>query len=594
MLRGSRSRAAQSSAASIALALGPPRVHTGGMDERAPEPWRERYAHPCAWDQEFPPLAMTELFTAAVEEHGDGPLVDFYGRLFSYRQMHAEARAFAAGLQQLGIAKGDRIGLFLPNVPIYIPAYFGAMMAGATAVNFSPLYTAAELEAQVVDSGTRLMVTIDAPALLPTALKVLRESPLERLVVGHLAQMLPFAMSWGMRLFRRSEISPVPKAPDILEWREVLSDQEPMPVAIDPLNDLALLQYTGGTTGRPKGAMLSHQNLSANARQIEAIDPHRHERDMIVGVLPFFHVFANACVLNRTVANGGCIAMLPRFQAKPTLAALERTRATAMPGVPTMFQALLDHPALAGTDFSSLRTCISGGAPLPAPLKRQFEAETGARLVEGYGLTETSGVVSTNPYEAGEKPGTIGQPLPATRLRLLDKEDPTRDAPAGEPGELAILGPQVMQGYWNRPEAAREAFAMRGGERWLRTGDIAVIDADGYVRIVDRSKDMIAVGGFKVFPSVVESMLLQNPAVKEALVIGVPDPYRGEMPRAFVTLQPGAESTGKSLADWLNQRVGKHERVDDVVLRDSLPKTMVGKLDRKALRAEVAAEAAKA
>jgi long-chain acyl-CoA synthetase len=559
------------------------------QDERAFEPWRERYAHPCAWDQTFPPLAMTELFAASVAKHGGDPLVDFYGRTYSYREMMAEARAFAAGLQRLGIGKGDRVGLFLPNVPIYIPAYFGTMLAGATAVNFSPLYTAAELEAQVVDSGTRLMVTLDAPALLPTAVKVLRESPLETLVVGRLAQMLPFAMSLGLRLFRRREIVPVPGAPDILEWSAVLSKDAPRPVEIDPVRDLALLQYTGGTTGRPKGAMLSHQNLTANARQIQAIDPHRDERDMIVGVLPFFHVFANACVLNRTVLNGGCIAMLPRFQAKPTLATIERTLATAMPGVPTMYQALLDHPALEKTDFSSLRTCISGGAPLPAPVKQRFEERTGAKLVEGYGLTETSGVVSTNPYEGDERPGTIGQPLPATRLRLLDKDDPARDAAPGEPGELAIHGPQVMAGYWNRPDAAANAFAMRGDERWLRTGDIAVIDPDGYVRIVDRSKDMIAVGGFKVFPSVLEAALLQHPAVKEALVIGVPDSYRGESPRAFVTLKPDAQETGEAIASWLNARVGKHERVDRVVLRDSLPKTMVGKLDKKALREEVAA-----
>jgi long-chain acyl-CoA synthetase len=562
-----------------------------GSLEQPGEPWRERYAHPCALDQDFAPLAMTDLFAVSVAKHGEAPLADFYGRTYSYAQMLIEARAFAAGLQALGVVKGDRIGLFLPNVPLYIPAYFGAMIAGATAVNFSPLYTAEELRVQVVDSGTRLMVTLDAPALLPTALEVLRESPLETLVVGQLAQMLPFTMSWALRMFRRSEVSSVPKSPDVLLWQDVVSKREPNLVVIDPLNDLALLQYTGGTTGRPKGAMLTHQNLSANARQIAAIDPHREARDMVVGVLPFFHVFANACVLNRTVFNGGCIAMLPRFQAKPTLAALERTHATAMPGVPTMYQALLDHPDLAKIDFSSLRVCVSGGAPLPAPVKQRFEEQTGAKLIEGYGLTETSGVVSSNPYEGDERPGTIGQPLPGTRLRLLDKEDPTRDAPPGEPGELAILGPQVMQGYWNRPDAAAVAFATRGSERWLRTGDIAVIDDDGFIRIVDRSKDMIAVGGFKVFPSVVEAVLVQHPAVKEALVIGVPDTYRGEVPRAFVTLQDDVVETDEVLAAWLNQRVGKHERVDRVVLRDSLPKTMVGKLDRKALREEIAAEA---
>jgi long-chain acyl-CoA synthetase len=562
------------------------------MDEGSgTEIWRTRYAHPCPWDQHFPPLAMTELFAAAVAAHGDDPLVDFFGRKFTYKAMMAEARAFAAGLQARGVAKGDRVGLYLPNVPAYIPAYFGAMQAGAVVVNFSPLYTAHELEAQVEDSGTRLIVTLDVPMLLPTALEVLARSSLERLVVTRLEQMLPFVQGIGVRLFRRSEIVPIPKRADVLEWRDALSQAEPVPVPIDPLTDLALLQYTGGTTGAPKGAMLSHQNLSANARQLVAVDPHKGERDVIVGVLPFFHVFANACVLNRTICDGGCIAILPRFQAGQALKTLARTSATAMPGVPTMYQALLDHPDLEKTDFSSLRLCVSGGAPLAAPLKHQFEEETGARLIEGYGLTETAGVATTNPYESGDRSGTIGQPLPGTRLRLLDKEDPAREAPPGDPGELIINGPQVMLGYWNRPDAAAAAFVEIAGERWLRTGDIAVIEPDGFARIVDRSKDMIAVGGFKVFPSQVEAVLLQHPAVKEALVIGVPDDYRGEMPRAFVTLQDGARADASELKEWLNDRLGKHERVDDVVLRLGLPKTMVGKLDRKALREEVAAAA---
>jgi long-chain acyl-CoA synthetase len=396
--------------------------------------------------------------------------------------------------------------------------------------------------------------------------------------------------SIGMRLFRRAEISPVPEVPDVVPWQDMLAAAPPLPVVIDPLRDLAVIQYTGGTTGTPKGAMLTHQNLSANARQIREIDPHRGERDVMMGVLPFFHVFANACVLNRTVLNGGCIAMLPRFHAGQTLKAIGRTGATTMPGVPTMYQALLEHPAVAHTDFSAMRACISGGAPLSAPLQQRFEAVTGVKLIEGYGLTETAGVVSTNPYEGDDRPGTIGHPLPATQIRLLDKEAPERDAPPGEPGELAILGPQVMQGYWNRPDAEATTFAMRGVDRWLRTGDIATIDGDGYIRIVDRSKDMIAVGGFKVFPSQVEAVLVQHPAVSEALVIGVPEPYHGEVPRAFVTLHAGADATGDTLREWLNDRLGKHERVDRVVVRESMPRTMVGKLDRKALRAEIAAE----
>ena len=550
------------------------------------EPWRQAYQHPGTWEQDFAPLSVPQFFTDSVERHGDAPLIDFLGRRFSYRQIHAEALEFAAGLQQMGVAKGDRVGLYLPNVPIYPSAYYGAMIAGAIVVNFSPLYTAQELAAQVADSGTKVLVTLNSSALLPTALKVLDQSALETLVVGSLGAMLPWTKSVLLAVLGRKAISAIPERDGVRRWESVCQGGTPAPVTIDAEEDLALLQYTGGTTGTPKGAMLTHHNLTANARQVDAIDPRENERDMIMGVLPLFHVFANVCVLGRTVAHGGCIAMLPRFDAGQTLKTLQRVKATALPGVPTMYQALLDHPDLAKTDFSSLRICIAGGAPLPLPLKHRFEAATGTRLVEGYGLTETSGVVSVNPYEGEERIGTIGQPIPATRLRLLDKEDPTRDASEGEPGELAIQGPQVMRGYWRRPEAALAAFAERSDGRWLRTGDVATIDEDGYVKIVDRIKDMIAVGGFKVFPSQVEDVLLEHPAVKEALVIGIADAYRGEVPRAYVTLNK--PESADVLRDWLNARIGKHERVDSVVIRDDLPKTMIGKLDRKALREEVA------
>jgi long-chain acyl-CoA synthetase len=360
--------------------------------------------------------------------------------------------------------------------------------------------------------------------------------------------------------------------------------------AIDPAAHLALIQYTGGTTGTPKGAMLTHQNLSANARQVEGMDPHPGVDDRIIGVLPLFHVFANTCVMNRTVANGGMIVLLPRFDGAQVLAAIERTKATALPGVPTMYQALLDHPKLASADLSSLKYCISGGAPLPAEVKAKFEAATGARVIEGYGLSESSGVVSCNPYEGEGKLGTIGQPIPATEVRLADKEDATRPAPEGQPGEILVRGPQIMKGYWNRPDADAEVFAPDVSGPWLRTGDVGTIDADGFIHVVDRLKDMIAVSGFKVFPSQIEAVLYRHPAVKEALVIGVPDTYRGEQPRAYVTLNDGAAATGDDVKTWLNPQLGHHERVDQVVVRLTLPKTLVGKLSRKELVAEVRAK----
>jgi long-chain acyl-CoA synthetase len=254
---------------------------------------------------------------------------------------------------------------------------------------------------------------------------------------------------------------------------------------------------------------------------VMGLDPHPNEHDRILGVLPLFHVFANTCVLNRTVLNGGCIVMLPRFEAGQVLAAIDRTKATALPGVPTMYQALLDHPKLAATDFSSLRICISGGAPLPAELKRKFEAATGSTVVEGYGLSESSGVISANPYEGEGKSGTIGQPIPGTYVRLVDKGDPGQPAPEGEPGEIVAAGPQIMKGYWNRPDADADVFVTDAdGRTWLRTGDVGTIDADGFIKIVDRLKDMIAVSGFKVFPSQIEAVLHHHAAVKEAMVIG--------------------------------------------------------------------------
>ena len=556
--------------------------------ERAEKIWRERYRHPTAWDQTFPPMSMGEMVSASAAAHPQAAMIDFMGRKFSYGDMMGQIRRIACGLQGMGVKKGDRVGLYLPNTPHYVAAYYGALMAGAIVVNFSPLYTATELEHQVEDSGTQILFTLSAKALLPTALKVLEASSLQKLVVGSVAEMLPPVKSLLFRWFKASESAPIPDDPRVLRYDRLIANRGDCAVAeIDPVNDIALLQYTGGTTGTPKGAMLTHQNLTANARQAQAIDPHQHEEDRIIAVLPFFHVFANTCTLNRTVMNGGEMVMLPRFDAAQVLAAVQRVKATSLPGVPTMFQALLDHPAIRNIDFSCLRACISGGAPLPLELKQKFEATTGARLIEGYGLTETSPIVCSNPYEGLNKSGTVGQPVPGTRMKIVDREDPTRPPPEGEPGELLFAGPQIMKGYWNRPDADAEVFI---GE-FVRTGDVGLIDDDGYVKIVDRLKDMIAVGGFKVFPSQVEQVLYHNPAVKEALVIGVPDRYRGEQPKAFVTLNEGFETDGAALKDWLNPQLGKHERVCEVEVRLNLPKTLVGKLSRKELVAEERAKA---
>ena len=554
------------------------------------------YYHPTPWDTVFEPMSLPDMLERTVRHDPTAPFLHFLGRSYCYRETFKEANRFAQGLIALGIKPGDRIGLFLPNVPIYASAYYGAMMAGAVVVNFSPLYTVEELAWQVGDSGARLLVTLDVPELYNNAAKVLEASDLETLVVGRLSDMLPWYKGAALKLLKRSQIANVAYGTAIRSWRDVLGEwlwqdwldgKAPSlpPVSAD---DLALLQYTGGTTGRPKGAMLGHNQLSMNAQQVAAINPFGNPRDEVfMGALPFFHVFANTALLNHAVVSGASIAMVPRFETKQVLQTIAKYRATGFPGVPTMFQAMLDHPDLVRTDLSSLKVCISGGAPMPAPVHDRFEEVTGVRVVEGYGLTESSGVVSANPYAGTRKKGTIGQLVAGTEIVLLDKEDPSRLAREGEPGELAVHGPQVMRGYWNHPETAEDVFVMRDGKQWLRTGDVATIDDEGFISIVDRIKDMIAVGGFKVFPSVVEDVILQHEAVKEALVIGVPDDYLGEVPRVYVVLQPGADVGGDALKGWLNDRIGKHERADKVVVRADLPKTIIGKLDRKALRAEV-------
>lgn len=548
----------------------------------------ENHHHPTPWDTQFTPVTLPDMFARMTQAREGAPFLHFLGRTYSYADIFAEAQCFASGLIEMGVEKGDRIGLFLPNVTIYASAYYGAMMAGAVVVNFSPLYTVEELAWQVEDSGTKALVTVDVPELYETARDVLECSKLETLIVGSLAEMLPKFKGLAFKLLKRSQIANVQFGAAVRCWADLTEcGVSNRPVHGEP-DDVALLQYTGGTTGRPKGAMLTHANLSMNAQQVAAINPFDNpEEEVFMGALPFFHVFANTSLLNHAVASGASIAMVPRFDAGEVLKTIAKHSATGFPGVPTMFQALLDHPDLPKTDLSSLKVCISGGAPMPAPVHAKFEDVTGVRLVEGYGLTESSGVVSVNPYEGTRKRGTIGQLVAGTEVIFLDKEDHTKLAPPGEPGEIAIHGPQIMHGYWNREEASAEVLIERDGKIWLRTGDVGLMDEAGFLQIVDRIKDMISVGGFKVFPSQVEDIILQNPAVKQVLVIGVPDDYLGELPRAFVTLADGVSISAEELCEWTNAHVGKHERVDQIVIRDALPMTLVGKLDRKALRAEV-------
>lgn len=547
-----------------------------------------RYDHPVAFDTQFEPRWLPDLLFDTAARQPDAVALDFMGRQTSYGELARLVRRAATGFRAMGAGPGQTVGLFLPNCPQYVIAFYGALVAGARVVNFSPLYSADELRTQVEDSETDLMVTLDVKALFPTIEQVFLTSRLKRLIVGSLSDVLPPAKALLYRLLKGGDRSPVPHNPGHSSFARLLEgDEMELPEPRPDPQEIALLQYTGGTTGRPKGAMLSHANLSINAAQVEALDSSRPDKPLrVLGVLPLFHIFANTCVLNRTILHGGSIFLLPRFDAKQVLETIQGAKITGFPGVPTMYRALLDFPRFDRYDLSSLDMCVSGGAPMPQPLAQAFQERTGAHIVEGYGMTESSGVVTANPFATGGKAGTIGQPLPATEIRLLDRDDPTQEAAPGEPGELAFRGPQMMRGYWKQDNG--DVFI----DGFMRSGDMATVDEDGYYRIVDRLKDMVIVGGFKVFPSQLEEILYQHRAVAEAVVIGVPDAYSGERPKAFVTTRPEWPVTSEELLQWLNSRVGKHERAVAVEIRESLPKTIIGKLSRKELVAEERAKAA--
>ena len=540
----------------------------------------ESKGHPVAFEWTPEPMALGALLERSAGRFGDRIALDFMGRRWSYAELLREARSAAAGFLDLGVLPGTRVGLFLPNTPHYPIAYYGALLAGATVVNYSPLYSAEEVAFQARDSGTQIMVCLDLARLWAPMQRLLDDGLLRKIVVGSLPDVLPAVKALGFRLLKRKERQPLPADPRILTWTRLLRSKAAQPLPTVEPAAIALLQYTGGTTGVPRGAALTHANLTANAQQLAAIDPGDGVREgRVLGALPLFHIFANSCVLNRAILSGATIALLARFDPAEALAAIRRLKLTDLCGVPAMYQAMLDHPDCAKTSFASVDQCFSGGAAMSAPLKARFEERTGARLLEGYGLTETSGVVTVNPYVGETRAGTVGLALPATEVRIVDPENESRVLAPGETGEITIRGAQVMIGYWRSDLNAPEPLP--GG--WLRTGDLGHVEPGGFLRLVDRSKDMINVGGFKVFPSQVEAALVKHPAVREALVIAMADDRVGERPKAFVVLNDGAEASIAELIAFAAGLIGKHERPAALEILDDLPRTMIGKPDRKAL-----------
>ena len=533
------------------------------------------------------PRLLTDLLDQAVARHGDWPAIDFMGRRWTYSEVGDLSRRAARGLQDLGVVKGTRVALCLPNTPYYVICYFAILRIGAVVVNLNPLYTEREMAQLIEDSGAEIVITTDLAISLPKIEPLIGQWNLRRVVVCPFADALPPLKRGAFLLFKRRDIFHQPHDLRHVSISDLVArDVDPDPVKRNP-TDLAVLQYTGGTTGVPKGAMLSHANLAANSAQMIAHVGHMPDRqERTLGVLPLFHVFALTTVLNYSVDTAAEMILLPRFEMKSFLATARRTRPTQFFGVPTLYTAL-NHETLHG-EFDQVRVCISGGAPLPLEVRKTFEARTGVRVVEGYGLSEASPIIACNPLEGVVKDNSCGPAFPGTSLEIRDPDDPNRVCPTGEKGEVCARGPQVMKGYWNRPEESDRTFLYGA----LRTGDIGYLDADGYLFLVDRIKDMILCSGYNVYPRVIEEAIYEHPAVAETVVIGVPDEYRGQSPKAFLVLKPGAVLDAETLLAFLGERLNPIEIPREVEFRTSLPKTMVGKLSKKDLAAEEAAKRA--
>jgi long-chain acyl-CoA synthetase len=548
-------------------------------------PWLRSYPEGVAWDVRFRPTLVGSLLDQAVQAFGPRPCVYFMGKRLSFAEIGALSDRVARGLRALGVGEGVKVGLLLPNTPTFVIFYYGVLKAGGTVVNFNPLYSLEEIEFQIRDSGTKVMVTLDLALTFDKVEAMLKRGALEKAVVASFPSLLPSLKSVGFKLLQRTKLANVRASPAsakiVLEPDLVANDGRYDWPGITP-EAIAVLQYTGGTTGTPKGAMLSHANLTINVGQVRAWQNRQAtERDRLLGVLPLFHVFAMTTVMNFGIASGMEMILLPKFELIETLKLIGKLRPTMMPGVPTLFNAMLRHPHIRNFDLSSLEYCISGGAALPIEVKRGFEAISGCGVVEGYGLSETSPVVSCNPVTAVRE-GSIGLPLPATEISIRSLEDPAVEMPRGEPGEICIAGPQVMSGYWNKPQETEQSFV----GRHFRTGDVGYMDEDGYVFIVDRIKDMINASGFKVYPRRIEDALYEHAAVAEVTVVGIPDEYRGEAPKAFVKLKEGQAATELELLQFLRGKLSKIELPAEIEFRDQLPKTMAGKLSKKELRAE--------
>lgn len=555
----------------------------------ASHPWIESYPEGIEWDTPIDTTPVHEQLLASCAKMGDATALDFLGAQTSYRRLGEQVNALAGALQsEMGIKKGDRIALLMPNTPNYVIAYFAILRIGATVVNCNPLYSFGELSHIIKNSGAEILITLDLKVTFDNAERLVAEGHVKKLVVAHFPNALPGAKKLLFKTFKRKDLakpSASRASAAVISFEHLLGlGRTPTPVAIDPATDVAVQQYTGGTTGTPKGAMLSHANIAANMSQIDKWGCGLfYPPSKIVAVLPFFHIFAMTVCMNVPLCSGAQVVMLPRFDLKAFLSLMKRTKPNVLPAVPTLLHALATKSTATAEILAPLEVAISGGAGLPNETRVAFAKKSDAILAEGYGLTEASPVITCAALRVPSKPGSIGLPLPASDVRFVSLEDPEQEVAPGERGELVVKGPQVMLGYFRDEEATRQAFTTSG---YLRTADVGYFDEDGYAFLVDRIKDLIICSGFNVYPRVIEDAIYRHPAVDETNVIGVKDEYRGEAPVAYVKLKDGQTLTQEELKSFLRDQLSKLEMPREIIFRDELPKTMVGKLSKNDLRAD--------
>ena len=554
-------------------------------------PWIKSYPAGVRWDADIPTRPVQAILDDAVARWPDRPALEFMGRRITYAELDGLVSRAAKGLQLLGVGPGVHVGLYLPNTPHYVVAFFGVLRAGGTVVNYSPLDAEKVIEHKVDDSQTDVLVTLDAKTLYPQVAKLAGHSRIKKIVVGEIAEMTPHADAVRAQMQKGGQVADIPTDQWHATFAQLLDNDgayQPHPPG-DPHQTIAVLQYTGGTTGLPKGAMLTHANLTAACHQYWLTcngEPKVLEEgaERVLVVLPLFHIYSLTVNMLLGMLVGAELVLHPRFELDAVIKDLSAKRITMFPGVPTMYTAIINYPDIDKVDLSSLKFCGSGGAPLPVEVNQRFQHLTGCKLVEGWGMTETSPTGTFTPVFGTQKPGSCGMPMPGIDIRFADVADPTRIVPRGERGEICIHGPNVMKGYWKNAKATADVMSNDG---YMRTGDVGYMDEDGFVYIVDRTKDMLLCGGFNVYPRNIEEAIYAHPSVEEVAVIGVPDAYRGQSPKAFVKLKAGAPDLSlDELKGFLKNRLGKHEMIAELEVRSVLPKTPVGKLSKRDLQEE--------